>query len=180
MHAGCAAQIWGLPHSPEVNLKACVVLADAGGGVWEVDVGGTRHTVATAHLRVTATRYLGPWLGGDDAVARAWDTRVVSRMADRLDALRTAGMPQAVYGRVLLQKVLLFGQAVFFCTNQYPAGMPAMVRTWQSQMSDVLWSTSLGDERAAAGSDRGRPPALVRLPTAAQDHADGGCVVLQL
>ena len=59
VHAGCTAQVWGLPDRPQINLKPCVVLADGGRGQWEVDVGGSRHTVAAAQLRVTATRFLG-------------------------------------------------------------------------------------------------------------------------
>ena len=89
VHAGCTAQVWGLPDRPQLNLKPCVVLADGGGGRWEVDVGGNRFAVATAHLRVTATRFLGPWLGGDEAVARAWEARVVSGIADRKGELLT-------------------------------------------------------------------------------------------
>ena len=118
MLAVSTAQVWGLPDRPQINLKPCVVLADGGRGQWEVDVGGSRHTVAAAQLRVTATRFLGPWLGGDEAVARAWEARVVSGIADRLESLRAAGLPSTVYGRVLCQKNLLFGKAVFFVRNQ--------------------------------------------------------------
>ena len=134
----------------------------------------------SAHLRVTATRFLGPWLGGDGAVARAWEARVVSGIADRLESLRAAGLPSTVYGRILCQKNLLFGKAVFFVMNQLPSNLGGMLANWQSQFSDLLWSTTSGDHRAAAGEQRGRPPALVRLSTASQDHSDGGCRALHV
>ena len=114
------------------------------------------------------------------AVARAWDTRIIARIADRLEALRASGIPRSVYGRVLLQKNLLFGKAVFFATNQVPLGMATMVEDWQRSFTDLLWSTTSGDHRASAGAQRGRPPSLVRLPTAVQDHSDGGCRALHV
>ena len=105
---------------------------------------------------------------------------MVSGIADRLESLRAAGLPGTVYGRVLCQKNLLFGKAVFFVMNQLPSNLGGMLKDWQSQFADLLWSTTSGDHRAAAGEQRGRPPALVRLSTAAQDHSDGGCRALHV
>ena len=55
-----------------------------------------------------------------------------------------------------------------------------MVDAWSRECWDMLWSTSTGDARDAAGGVRGRPPSLVRHDTAAQDHCDGGCRALHL
>ena len=89
VHAGCTAQVWGLPDRPQINLKPCVVLADGGGGRWEVEVGGNRFTVATAHLRVTATRFLGPWLG-----AHCWTTSASAACIARPKKVRRLGSNQ--------------------------------------------------------------------------------------
>ena len=93
---------------------------------------------------------------------------------------RAAGLPRTVYGRAIVQKVLLMGSAVFFVTNQCPNGLSHLVREWSRQMWDLLWSTSTGDAREAAGADRGRPPSLVRHATTVQDYADGGARALHV
>ena len=92
----------------------------------------------------------------------------------RLHSLRAAGLPASVYGRVILQKVLYLGIAVFFATNQVPRGMHAIVRAWSVACSRILWETAAAEARSAAGAPGGAPPSLVRLSTACQDHADGG------
>ena len=79
----------------------------------------------------------------------------MSGIADRLESLRAAGLPSTVYGRILCQKNLLFGKAVFFILNQLPSNLGGMLRDWQSQFADLLWSTTSGDHRAAAGEQRG-------------------------
>ena len=93
---------------------------------------------------------------------------------------RGVGLPKSYYGRILIQKVLLMGMAVFFVTKQCPSSMGALLQAWSRDCWDLLWSTDSGDQRAAAGGVRGRPPSLARHVTAVQDHCDGGIRALHV
>ena len=61
---------------------------------------------------------------------------------------RGVGLPKSYYGRILIQKVLLMGMAVFFVTKQCPSSMGALLQAWSRDCWDLLWSTDSGDQRA--------------------------------
>ena len=86
VHVGCEVDITGLPAQPTINFKSGVVVA-AAGAAWSVDVDGQQYMVPVANLTVTASRYLGIWLGGSKAVRLAWEKRVLSKMNAKLAAL---------------------------------------------------------------------------------------------
>ena len=85
----------------------------------------------------------------------AWERRVVSKMNAKLTALRAAGLPAALYGRVILQKVLYLGVAVFYATNQVPQGMKDLIAQWSDECWRLLWQTHTGEERDAAAPAHG-------------------------
>ena len=173
VHAGCEVEVDGLPSRPDVNLQKGLVTQQLPSG-WEVQIGDALHVFDTRNLRVLACRHLGIWLGGPHAVRAAWVQRVAGKMAERLNSLRATGLPASVYGRVVVQKVLFLGIAVFYATNQVPFGMRALVDGWSQDCWRLFWATTSEEERAAAGQHGGRAPSLVRHATAVQDHADGG------
>ena len=172
VHAGCDVEIHA-PQQPALHMQRGVALQPVHGG-WKVEVGGATHDLPSSQLRVLAARLLGIWLGGENAVRAEWERRVVAKMQQRLHSLRAAGLPTSVYGRVIVQKVLYLGISVFFATNQVPRGMHAVLRDWSLNCTQLFWETVAAEERAAAGAPGGRPPSLVRLATACQDHTDGG------
>ena len=147
----------------------------------ELDAAGDLHQVGWRDVDSDeAERYLGIWLGSPAAVQQKWDERVRDRIEQRLHALRAAGLPASVYGRVIVSKVLLAGIAVFYVTNQTPRDYRMLVEKLSSDIWLLLWETETGQRRDAAGEARGRPPDCVRRSTCVQDHADGGCRALHV
>ena len=128
------------------------------------------HSTCLNHLRVLACRHLGIWLGGAEAVRTAWEQRVAGKMAERLQFLRASGLPASVYGRVIVQKVLFLGIAVFYATNQAPRDMRDLVHGWSNECWRLFWESAAGAESTAAGLSGSRAPSLVCHATSVQDH----------
>ena len=125
-----------------------------------------------------ATRYLGIYLGGPQAVRRDWSERISGSLTARIQQIVSAGVPPSCYGRATAQKTLVISKVVFYATNQMPVNFSPLLNAWTRELWDLYFSTRAGDEREAAGEARGRPPTLVRHATVVQDHGDGGARAL--
>ena len=60
-----------------------------------------------------------------------------------MHALRVSGLPKTLYGRVIVQKTLLMGKAVFFATNQAPVGVGRLRSPTHSAGSTMIASGSI-------------------------------------
>lgn len=124
-------------------------------------------------------RYLGVWLGSEDAVQSVWARKVSAKLLARIHHNQKR-RPATWRGRAGTLKTLCFSTAVYHILNQHPKELHALITEWQSEAWRFHEATAHGERAAAERGDAVRTQALVRRVCAIQKPENGGSAALDV
>ena len=114
-------------------------------------------------------RYLGIFLGADEAVAKQWEEKTTKRVRERLNLWRERGVPMTRAGRNVVIRNSVLALAWYLCEHQPLPNLESMMNAWREDVWDFI---ARGAIAAANGTRRGHTN--VKHTTLVQDYTEHG------